>query len=100
VTGADGPDRPRRWRRPANQSRRYGRRDDPGDAVDLVRVAVDLPPRTLAALDELCEQGQLNRADVINRAVRVALLLRRYANDHGVTTVTAPDGRQFDVEVT
>ncbi|MDG4832330.1 hypothetical protein O7627_23915 [Solwaraspora sp. WMMD1047] len=53
----------------------------------------------MAALDELCEQGQLNRTDVISRAVRVALLLRRYADDDGVTTVTGPDGRQFDIEV-
>ena len=99
MTGADEPGGPRRGHRPVNQSRRYARRDEPGEFVELTCVTVVLAPQTLAALGELCDQPQVSQADAINRAVRVALLVRRYANKYGVTTVMTSDGRQVDIEV-
>nr|MDT0658886.1 ribbon-helix-helix protein, CopG family [Micromonospora sp. DSM 115978] len=99
MIGGNEPGGVRRGSRPTNQSRRYGQRPAAGDPVDLGRVTVDLTPQIRAAIDELCERGWRSRTDAINRAIRVAVLLRRYADENGVTTVTGPDGRQFDIEV-
>ncbi|MDG4832657.1 hypothetical protein O7627_25590 [Solwaraspora sp. WMMD1047] len=53
----------------------------------------------MAALDELLDDGGTNKTDAINRAIRIMRLLRRYADQHGIATVSTSDGRTVDIEV-
>jgi hypothetical protein len=89
---AGRPDEHRR----INQSRRHDQRRR---SADLSRITINLTPGTVAALDELLDDGGTNKTDTINRAIRIVRLLRRYADPHGIATIHTPDGRTVDIEV-
>nr|MDT0662435.1 hypothetical protein [Micromonospora sp. DSM 115978] len=85
-------------RRSTNQSRRH-HGSDAGMSSGLTRVTINLTARARAALTELVDADNTNKTDAVNRAIRLACLLRRYTDHTGVITVTAPDGRRIDIDV-
>jgi hypothetical protein len=65
----------------------------------LTRVTVNLTPRAVTALDALAVAGPMSKTDAINRALRTAGRLARYADADGAVVLLAGDGRQVEIEV-
>ncbi|MDG4832376.1 hypothetical protein O7627_24155 [Solwaraspora sp. WMMD1047] len=65
----------------------------------LTRVTVNLTPRAATALDALATAGPMSKTDAINRALRTAGRLARYADADGAVVLLAGDGRQVEIEV-
>ncbi|MDG4828177.1 hypothetical protein O7627_02515 [Solwaraspora sp. WMMD1047] len=65
----------------------------------LTRVTVNLTPRAVTALDALAAAGPQSKTDAINRALRTAGRLARYADAGGAVVLLTRDGRQVEIEV-
>lgn len=90
---------PHQPRLPAGPSRAGGV-PDPGRgsaSPDLVRVTVNLSPRTEAALGRLVQGWGVNKTDAVNRAVRLADLLQEYTVDERLVVQT--NGREVEVRL-
>ena len=62
----------------------------------LTRVTVNLTPRAMSAMVDICGRTGLGKTDVINRALQIyALVEQLIERGEGVLNVVRPDG---DVE--